>query len=177
MAVGVRRVSVLWGLLATAVAMVVFTIGMAVLADHVGIITDLFHPWLAVGLTYSGVTAYRYLYEDREKRKVTAIFSQYLKPEIVADLAKRRRGVADILRGGERRDLTLLFVDIRGFTSMSESMAPPDVTELVTTYLDHLSGLIFKWDGTVDKYVGDERSEEHTSELQSPDHLVCRLLL
>ncbi|HKB32728.1 MAG TPA: adenylate/guanylate cyclase domain-containing protein [Candidatus Dormibacteraeota bacterium] len=156
MALAVTRVSVLWGLLATAVALVVFTIGMAVLADHVGIIPDLFHPWLAIGLTYSGVTAYRYLYEDREKRKVTAIFSQYLKPEIVADLAKRRRGVADILRGGERRDLTLLFVDIRGFTSMSESMAPPDVTELVTTYLDHLSGLIFKWDGTVDKYVGDE---------------------
>ena len=102
------------------------------------------------------MTAYRFLYEDREKRKVTAIFSQYLKPEIVADLAKRRRGVADILRGGERRDLTLLFVDIRGFTSMSETMAPPDVTELVTTYLDHLSSLIFKWDGTVDKYVGDE---------------------
>jgi adenylate cyclase len=102
------------------------------------------------------VTAYRFLYEDREKRKVTAIFSQYLKPEIVADLARRRRGVDDIMRGGERRELSLLFVDIRGFTSMSESMAPPDVTELVTTYLDHLSGLIFKWDGTIDKYVGDE---------------------
>src|SRR5258708_25252925 len=133
MAVGVRRVSVLWGLLATAVALVVFTIGMAVLADHVGIIPDLFHPWLAVGLTYSGVTAYRYLYEDREKRKVTAIFSQYLKPEIVADLAKRRRGVADILRGSERRNLTLLFGDIRGFTSMSEAMPPPYVTQPITT--------------------------------------------
>jgi adenylate cyclase len=156
MALAVTRVSVLWGLLVTAVAVVVFTVGMAVVADHLGIIPDLFHPWLAIGLTYSGMTAYRYLYEDREKRKVTRLFGVYLKPEIVAQLARTRGGVDDILRGGERRDVTLLFVDIRGFTSMSESMAANDVTEVVQMYLDHLSGIIFTWDGTVDKYVGDE---------------------
>ena len=155
-AVGVSRVSVLRGLLGTVLALVAFTFAMAGLASFYNFVPDVFHPWLAIALTYSGVTAYRFLYEDREKRKVTAIFGQYLKPEIVAQLAKKRRGVEDIMRGGERRDITLLFVDIRGFTSMSESMAPPDVTELVMTYLDHLSGLIFKWDGTVDKYVGDE---------------------
>ncbi|MGH7762792.1 MAG: CHASE2 domain-containing protein [Candidatus Dormibacteraceae bacterium] len=155
-AVGVTRVSVFWGLVGTLLAMVVFTFAMSALASFFNFVPDLFHPWLAIALTYAGVTAYRFLYEDREKRKVTALFGQYLKPEIVAQLARTRRGVDDIRRGGERRDITLLFVDIRGFTSMSESMAPSDVTELVTTYLDHLSGLIFKWDGTVDKYVGDE---------------------
>jgi adenylate cyclase len=155
-ALAVARVSVLWGLLVTVVELVVFTVAMAVIADHLGIIPDLFHPWLAIALTYSGMTAYRYLYEDREKRKVTRLFGVYLKPEIVAQLAKTRGGVDDILRGGERRDVTLLFVDIRGFTSMSESMAANDVTEVVQMYLDHLSGIIFTWDGTVDKYVGDE---------------------
>ncbi len=155
-AIGVARVSVLWGLVGTVLAIVLFTLAMAFVAGSSGFVPDLFHPWLAIALTYSGVTAYRFLYEDREKRKVTAIFGQYLKPEIVAQLAKTRRGVDDILRGGERRDITLLFLGIRGYTSMSASMAPADVTELVTLYLDHLSGLIFKWDGTVDKYVGDE---------------------
>jgi adenylate cyclase len=155
-AVGVSRVSVLWGLAGAVVALVLFTLGMSYLANFNGIIPDLFHPWLAIGLTYSGVTAYRFLYEDREKRKVTRIFGHYLKPEIVAQLARTRGGVDDILRGGERRDMTLLFVDIRGFTSMSESMAANDVTDVVQMYLDHLSGIIFTWDGTVDKYVGDE---------------------
>src|SRR5229473_1889777 len=155
-ALAVTRLSVIRGLVVAAVALVVFAFGMATLADHVGLIPDLFHPWLAIGLTYSGVTAYRYLYEDREKRKVTRLFGVYLKPEIVAQLAKSRGGVDDIMRGGERRDVTLLFVDIRGFTSMSESMAAHDVTEVVQMYLDHLSGIIFTWDGTVDKYVGDE---------------------
>ncbi|MEO8743778.1 MAG: adenylate/guanylate cyclase domain-containing protein [Candidatus Dormiibacterota bacterium] len=155
-AVGVARVSVLWGLLGAVIAVVVFTVAMSALANFNNFVPDVFHPWLAIALTYAGVTAYRFLYEDREKRKVTAIFSQYLKPEIVAELARTRRGVDDILRGGERRDITLLFVDIRGFTSMSESMAANDVTEVVQMYLDHLSGIIFTWDGTVDKYVGDE---------------------
>ncbi len=156
MALAVARLSVLLGLLATVVTLVAFTFGMAILADNAGIVPDLFHPWLAIALSYSGVTAYRFLYEDREKRKVTRLFGHYLKPEIVAQLARTRGGADDILRGGERRDMTLLFVDIRGFTSMSESMEANDVTDVVQMYLDHLSGIIFTWDGTVDKYVGDE---------------------
>src|SRR5437773_11927864 len=105
-------------------------------------VPDLFHPWLGIALTYSGVTAYRFLYEDREKRKVTSLFGQYLKPEIVAQLAKTRGGVEDILRGGERREITLLFVDVRGFTSMSERMQPDDVVNVAQLYLDHLTGIV-----------------------------------
>ena len=156
MALAVARVSVLKGLLASVAALVVFTYAMSVLAAFQNFVPDLFHPWLAIALTYTGVTAYRFLYEDREKRKVTAIFGHYLKPEIVAQLAKTRGGVDDILRGGERRDITLLFVDVRGFTSMSERMDADEVVSVVQMYLDHLSGIIFHWDGTVDKYVGDE---------------------
>jgi adenylate cyclase len=156
MAIAVARVSVLWGLVATGVVLVAFTFAMGFLATNNSFVPDLFHPWLAIALTYSGVTAYRFLYEDREKRKVTALFGHYLKPEIVAQLAKTRGGVDDILRGGERRDITLLFVDVRGFTSMSERMEADDVVNVVQMYLDHLSGIIFTWDGTVDKYVGDE---------------------
>jgi len=156
LAIVVARVSVLLGLVVTALALVVFTFAMGFLATNNSFVPDLFHPWLAIALTYTGVTAYRFLYEDREKRKVTALFGHYLKPEIVAQLAKTRGGVADILRGGERRDISLLFVDVRGFTSMSERMDADDVVNVVQMYLDHLSGIIFTWDGTVDKYVGDE---------------------
>ncbi|TMC06172.1 MAG: adenylate/guanylate cyclase domain-containing protein [Chloroflexi bacterium] len=156
MALVAARLSVLWGLIATAGALAVFTFGMGGLAYFSNIVPDLFHPWMALALTYTGVTAYRVLYEDRERRKVTTLFGQYLKPEIVAQLAKTRGGADEILRGGDRRDITLLFIDIRGFTSMSESMAAEDVTTLIQMYLDHMSDIIFTWDGTIDKYVGDE---------------------
>jgi adenylate cyclase len=156
MAVAVARLTILWGFVATLVVLAVFTFAVGYLAANNSFVPDVFHPLLAIALTYTGVAAYRFLYEDREKRKVTLLFGQYLKPEIVTELAKTRGGVEDILRGGERRDITLLFVDIRGFTAMSESMAAEDVTSVIQMYLDHLSGIIFTWDGTIDKYVGDE---------------------
>jgi adenylate cyclase len=156
MAVLVARLTVLWGLLATVVVLVAVTLALATMQFTTNIVPDVFHPLLAIALTYTGVTAYRFLYEDREKRKVTNLFGHYLKPEIVAQLAKTRGGVDDILRGGERRDISLLFVDVRGFTSMSERMEADEVVNVVQMYLDHLSGIIFTWDGTIDKYVGDE---------------------
>ncbi|OLD91977.1 MAG: hypothetical protein AUG84_02595, partial [Chloroflexi bacterium 13_1_20CM_4_66_7] len=173
--VGVARVTVLWGLLGAVGALVLFTFGMSALATFNNWVPDLFHPWLAIALTYSGVTAYRFLYENREKRKVTALFGHYLKPEIVDQLAKTRGGVDDILRGGERRDISLFFVDIRGFTSMSESMAASDVTEVVQMYLDHLSGIIFTWDGTIDKYVGDEIMAFWNAPRQQEDHALLAI--
>ena len=173
--VGVARVTVLWGLLGAVGALVLFTFGMSALATFNNWVPDLFHPWLAIALTYSGVTAYRFLYENREKRKVTALFGHYLKPEIVDQLAKTRGGVDDILRGGERRDISLFFVDIRGFTSMSESMAASDVTEVVQMYLDHLSRIIFTWDGTIDKYVGDEIMAFWNAPRQQEDHALLAI--
>lgn len=174
-AIGVARVTVLWGLVGTVGAISLFTLGTSAVAVFVGWVPDLFHPWLVIGLTYTGVTAYRFLYEDREKRKVTALFGMYLKPEIVNELAKTRGGVNDLLRGGVRRDVTLMFVDIRGFTSMSESMAASDVTEVVQMYLDHLSGIIFTWDGTVDKYVGDEIMAFWNAPRQQDNHALLAL--
>jgi adenylate cyclase len=172
MAFLVARLSVVWGLVATVLALVVFTVAVSFVAANGNLVPDLFHPWLTIALVYTGVTAYRFLYEDREKRKVTSLFGQYLKPEIVAQLARTRGGVDDIMRGGERRDITLLFVDVRGFTSMSERMAAEDVTTLIQMYLDHLSGIIFTWDGTIDKYVGDEIVAFWNAPRDQPDHAL-----
>jgi adenylate cyclase len=171
-ALAVARLSILIGLLLTAVALVAFTFAMSFFSFNNGFVPDLFHPVLAMALAYAGVTAYRILYEDREKRKVTALFGHYLKPEIVAQLAKTRGGVDDILRGGERRDITLLFVDVRGFTSMSERMEADEVVNVVQMYLDHLSGIIFTWDGTVDKYVGDEIVAFWNAPRLQPNHAL-----
>jgi adenylate cyclase len=172
MAVVIARVSVILGLVATGIALALFTVAIAFVGASGGLIPNVLHPWLAVALTYTGLTSYRFLYEDREKRKVQSLFGQYLKPEIVAQLAQKRGGVEDILRGGERKELTLLFVDVRGFTSMSESMNAHDVAEVVQMYLDHLSGTIFTWDGTVDKYVGDEIVAFWNAPRDQPNHAL-----
>jgi adenylate cyclase len=152
------RLSALYGLAATVGVAIVYTgswILLGVAANSLQLVPELFHVWLAIGLTYAGLMAYRFLYEEREKRKVKSIFGQYLKPELVENMAKAR-SVEDIQIGGERRELSLLFVDIRGFTHMSESMEPQDVLRVIDLYLEELTKIVFRWDGTLDKYVGDE---------------------
>src|SRR5260370_17826709 len=97
-AIGVARVTVLWGLIGAVAAIVVFTFAMAFLAINNNFVPDLFHPWLAIALTYSGLTAYRVLYEDRERRKVTSLFRQSLNPESVTQLARPRGSLRDLIR-------------------------------------------------------------------------------
>ena len=165
----VARLSVVWGLAATLAALVGYTLAMVVVFQFGNLVPNLFYPWLGIALTYTGVTAYRFLYEDREKRKVTQIFGQYLKPEIVAKLAAAR-SIDELLLGGERRQLTLLFCDIRGFTTMSERMNAEDVVRIATEYLTDLCNLIFKWDGTIDKFVGDEIMAVWNAPRDQPQH-------
>ena len=150
------RLSALFGLGLT--VEVVYTVGWIALGafgSSIQLLPELFHVWLAIGLTYAAMMAYRFLYEEREKRKVTTLFGQYLKPELVERMA-RKRSVEEVEIGGERKELSLLFVDIRGFTRMSESMEPQDVLRVIDLYLDELTKVVFRWDGTLDKYVGDE---------------------
>ena len=149
------RLSAVWGLGATVIVAAAYTGAWALLFTILQLVPDMFHTWLTIGFTYASQMAYRFLYEEREKRKVKSLFGQYLKPELVDNMAKAR-SVEDIQVGGERRELSLLFVDIRGFTHMSESMEPQDVLRVIDLYLEELTKIVFKWDGTLDKYVGDE---------------------
>ncbi|HEX6547764.1 MAG TPA: adenylate/guanylate cyclase domain-containing protein [Candidatus Dormibacteraeota bacterium] len=151
----VARLSLIKGALAVVGLLAAYTGFWIFGMEAMRTVPNIFHTWLVMGLAYTSVTAYRFLYEDREKRKVTTIFGQYLKPELVAKLASART-LEELTLGGERRDVSLLFVDIRGFTSMSETMTAEDVVKVATEYLNELTRVVFKWDGTIDKYVGDE---------------------
>ena len=170
----VARLSVLWGAVAVLGLLALYTVFWAAAFEPLQAVPDLFHVWLAVALAYAGVTAYRFLYEDREKRKVTAIFGQYLKPELVKQLAAVR-SLDELTFGGERKELTMLFVDIRGFTSMSETMAVEDVLAVATEYLTDLTRVIFRWDGTVDKYVGDEIVAAWNAVHPQPTHALLAI--
>jgi adenylate cyclase len=113
----------------------------------------------------------RYVLEERERRKVERIFGQYIDPRIARQLAATR-SVDDLISKGERRELTALFVDIRGFTAMSETMRADDVLAVIQDYLDEMSKLILKWDGLIDKYVGDEVMALWNVPLPQPGHAL-----
>jgi adenylate cyclase len=124
---------------------------------------------VVLGATFS--LGARYVLEERERRKVERIFGHYIDPRVANQLAASR-SVEEVISKGERRDLTVLFMDIRGFTSMSESMRADEVLVLIQEYLDEMSKLILKWDGLIDKYVGDEIMALWNAPLPQPDHAL-----
>jgi adenylate cyclase len=111
-------------------------------------------PELTFVVVLAGIMAFRFATEERQKRHAHRKFGQYLKPEIV-DIIVNSPGVDTTLEG-VRRPLSVLFVDIRGFTAMSERMNPEDVVSLLDIYLEELTESVQVFDGTLDKYVGDE---------------------
>lgn len=95
----------------------------------------------------------RYLAEIMRRRRVINVFKQYVAPQVVDKISKDKD--FELVIGGENRHIAVLFVDIRGFTTMSESMKPEEVVEILNEYLGLTTQAIFDNGGTLDKFVGD----------------------
>ncbi len=163
-----RRAMLVTGVILAAYAL------LAILLGRAGFLVDPIYTPVAIVLAAGFSLAARYVLVERERRKVERIFGHYVDPRIAQQLAATR-SVDEIISKGERRDITLLFVDIRGFTAMSEGMAAEDVQAVIQEYLDQMSSLILKWDGTIDKYVGDEIVALWNAPVGQPDHALLAI--
>jgi adenylate cyclase len=111
--------------------------------------------------------AYKYFGEDRAKRQVKALFSRYVSPAVVKELIE---DPSKARLGGQRREMTVLFSDIRGFTTFSEAGQPEDVISQLNEYFSCMVELLFKHHGTLDKFVGDMIMGLFNAPVQDPDH-------
>ena len=124
-------------------------------------------PTLQVAVTYTGIGIYNYLTEGREKAKIRKAFQFYLTKSVVDQMLKE----PDKLRlGGERRICTVLFSDVRGFTTISEKLSPEELVLLLNSYLTPMTNLVFKYDGTLDKYMGDAIMAIFGAPVDYPNH-------
>jgi len=94
-----------------------------------------------------------YIEEIKRRRKIVGVFKQYMAPQIVDEISKQKD--FSISLGGRKRHIAALFVDIRGFTTMSEVLDPEQVVEILNEYLALTTQSIFDNNGTLDKFVGD----------------------
>ena len=120
---------------------------------------------LALLATYAGTVAKNFTQEQREKRRLSRFFS----PDVVAEIIRHKD---DSTLAATRRRVTVLFSDIRGFTSMSEKMQPEEVVTFLREYLTVMTEAVFKHGGTVDKYIGDAIMALYNVPLEAPDHAL-----
>ncbi len=141
-----------------------------------GLLFDLSFPVATALLVFIALTFTNYFREERARHWVRGAFARYLSPQVVAQLASQ----PDRLHlGGEMRDMTILFSDIRGFTTISEKLDAAGLTQFMNRYLTPMTDAILTARGTVDKYMGDAIMAFWNAPLDDPDHArnACRAAL
>ena len=136
---------------------------------------DASFPIGALAAVFMLMATANYMREERQRRQIRNAFGQYLSPALVDRLADHPE---QLVLGGETRELTLLFTDVRGFTTISESFKsnPQGLTRLMNQFLTALSRAILERHGTIDKYMGDAIMAFWNAPLDLTDHALeaCR---
>jgi adenylate cyclase len=117
-----------------------------------GVQAHMLLPVIHLVAMFLGIAVYRYATEEREKGKIRHAFQFYLSKDVINNVLE---DTSKLKLGGERRELSILFSDIRGFTTISEKLDPEELTNLLNEYLTPMTDLVFEHEGTLDKYMGD----------------------
>ncbi len=120
---------------------------------HWGIWLYVVIPAGTLVVNYGAITSHRMIFEEREKRKVRKTFERYVSPGVIRLIEKDPKKY--FKAGGESKELTIMFSDIRDFTAVSESLTPDELVGLLNEYLGEMTDILFQRWGTLDKYIGD----------------------
>ncbi len=133
------------------------------------IILPLASSLILIPLIYAFNMSYGFLVEARAKRQITGLFGQYVPPELV-DVMSKNPGSFSM--EADSREMTVLFSDVRNFTSISEELEPKQLALMMNEYMNVMTGIIQKYQGTIDKYIGDAIMAFWGAPLRDPEHAV-----
>jgi adenylate cyclase len=131
------------------------------------LLLDPIYPWVVISLVYLVASLIGYLRTEARQREIRSAFSRYMSPHYVEELAKHPE---KLVLGGEMRVMTIMFCDIRGFTTRAEGMDAHALTHFMNTFLSPMTEIITEEKGTIDKYIGDCIMAFWNAPLDDPDH-------
>lgn len=131
------------------------------------------YPLIGLALTYLGCESWRNLVVEKKGRQLKKAFSNYVSPDLVKEIEKNPD---KLVLGGEEREISILFSDIRGFTTVSEELTPPELVKLLNEYLSPMTRIVLEEKGTLDKFIGDAVMALFNAPLDVPEHATraCR---
>lgn len=165
----ISRLSALKGFLFATGLFIAYSLVNRWLFVRSGLWLNLVYPLLTIALVYVCLTVSRYFTEERERRKIRGAFNHYVSRHVVNEMLKSPE---KLKLGGDKKELSVLFSDIRGFTSISETMPPETLIQMLNEYLTSMTEIVFKYEGTLDKYMGDALMAIYGAPLEQLDHPV-----
>jgi class 3 adenylate cyclase len=163
----VGRKSILLSYVSTIALAAIYFFVVVFIFDRYRFVLNLSAPLITSIITLFSMIAYRILTEEKEKKVIQGMFSNYVSKSIVDELLKHPEKLE---LGGEDKSITVLFSDIRGFTTLSENLTPQELVAHLNEYLSAMTDIIFKYEGTLDKYVGDEIMAFWNAPLEQENH-------
>jgi adenylate cyclase len=168
------RLSTPISFVATLVFLAASFFGADMLFDYKATLVTYSAPALGMMFTFLSIVVYRAMTEEREKKFIRETFGKYVSPDVVAELIEDPPEL-----GGVDKELTVMFSDIRGFTSLSERMTPQELINHLNVYLTAMTDILFEYGGTLDKYIGDAIMAFWGAPLRQDDHAerACKCAL
>lgn len=159
-------IKIRWNIILPFILMIAYIVIVVVSFDF-GAVLNIFYPILSVITVFTALTIYRYTHETREKKEVRKAFELYLSPHVIEEVLKDPKKLS---LGGVKKEMTVLFSDIRGFTTLSEGLSPEELTHLMNQYLTEMTNIVLAKDGVLDKYIGDALMAFWGAPLAQPKH-------